>query len=266
LKQAQDTDAMDTPDTNSPIDASKTPTVAHGAPLAVFMGFLFVLDGMRSMGLTNSAETAAWWQRQPELWLYPLQTAATLAVLWFYRKSYTFRPLNGLWLAVLLGVLGIAVWIAPGFLATQFRMNPGVLSFLGFKSRTNGFDPTLLTVSGGTLYWLVVLARFVRLVIAVPLAEEIFWRGFLMRYLVNPDGDFWQVRFGTFHWKSLTIVTALFVAAHSAADYAGAAIFGVLMYFLAVRTKSLAACVLMHAVANLLLGLYVLKTQQWGYW
>ena len=45
-----------------------------------------------------------------------------------------------------------------------------------------------------------------------------------------------------------------------------ALIFGLMMYGLAVRTKSLSACVLMHATANLILGLYVVSTQSWGYW
>jgi membrane protease YdiL (CAAX protease family) len=54
--------------------------------------------------------------------------------------------------------------------------------------------------------------------------------------------------------------------AHASIDYAAAIVFGSLMYWLAVRTKSLAACVLAHAVANLILGVYVMVTQQWGYW
>ena len=36
--------------------------------------------------------------------------------------------------------------------------------------------------------------------------------------------------------------------------------------WVAIRTKSLFACVICHAVANLLLGIYVTLTQQWGYW
>ena len=43
-------------------------------------------------------------------------------------------------------------------------------------------------------------------------------------------------------------------------------VFGSLMYFLCIRRRSLGACVWMHAVANLLLGIYVLKTRQWGFW
>ena len=53
---------------------------------------------------------------------------------------------------------------------------------------------------------------------------------------------------------------------HQPGDYLGALIFGTLMYFLCVRTKSLAACVIMHAIANLILGIYVMKTRLWGFW
>ena len=56
------------------------------------------------------------------------------------------------------------------------------------------------------------------------------------------------------------------MAAHAPVDWTGALGFGTLMYVLAVRSKSLGACVVMHAVANLLLGLYVMWTRQWGFW
>jgi membrane protease YdiL (CAAX protease family) len=34
----------------------------------------------------------------------------------------------------------------------------------------------------------------------------------------------------------------------------------------AYRTKSLSACVLTHATTNLLLGVWIMKTGQWGFW
>jgi uncharacterized protein len=58
----------------------------------------------------------------------------------------------------------------------------------------------------------------------------------------------------------------LVMLAHHPADYAGAFAWGALVYFTAVRTRSLGACVLMHALCNLLLGIYVLKTEKWGFW
>ena len=35
---------------------------------------------------------------------------------------------------------------------------------------------------------------------------------------------------------------------------------------LLVYTKSLGACIIAHAVTNLLLALYVLKTHDWAFW
>lgn len=155
---------------------------------------------------------------------------------------------------------------APGFLFVQFKMALGPLSYLGFSPRTDGFNPVLITQNQAFWYWFIVVLRFLRLVIVVPLVEEIFWRGFLMRFLCDIDGDYWKVPFGKFHWLSLVVVTAMFVMAHAPVDYVAAAVFGILMYGVAVKTKSLTACIVMHATANFILGLYVLSTQQWGYW
>ena len=239
---------------------------AHIAPLVVFMGFLMLLEGLRAIGFSSADSSAVWWHRQPELWLYPVQTIVTLLVLAAYWRQYEFRPFRGISLAVAAGLVGIAVWIAPGCLFERMHMSAGPLQFLGFTSRAGEAPAVLAPQHQSGLYWLTVAMRFVRLVIAVPLAEEIFWRGFLMRYLTQLEGDYWKVPFGTFHWRSFAGVTTGFVLIHASVDYFGAAVFGVLMYWVTVKTKSLTACVVMHAIANLLLGVYVLATQQWGYW
>ena len=245
---------------------SNSKTIAHVAPLGVFMGFLGLLEVLRAIGFATVEDAAVWWRRQPELWLYPLQTVVTLLVLVTSWRHYEFRPYRGIGLGVAAGVVGIALWIAPGFLFERLNMSTSSLSAFGFASRSGGFNPSLVSEHHAALYWSVIVMRFVRMVVAVPLAEEIFWRAFLMRFLADLDGDYWKVPFGTLHWRSLVVVTALFVVAHAPIDYFGATVFGVLMYGVAVKTKSLSACVVMHAVANLLLGIYVLSTQQWGYW
>ena len=131
--------------------------------------------------------------------------------------------------------------------------------------RADGFDPTIFKDSP-FWYAAVLFLRFVRLVVVVPLVEEIFWRGFLMRYAIAGDRSFTSVPFGRHHWRSFGLTTAAFMLVHAKEDWLGALIFGSLMYFLCIRSRSLAACVWMHAVANLLLGIYVLKTRQWGFW
>ena len=105
-----------------------------------------------------------------------------------------------------------------------------------------------------------------RAVVVVSLVEELLWRGFLMRFLLNPDGNYWAGPFGRPSWKSYLIVTALVVFIHGPADWAAALVWGSLMYGCAVWTRSLGACVVMHAVANFLLGWYALSFGKYGLW
>ena len=55
-------------------------------------------------------------------------------------------------------------------------------------------------------------------------------------------------------------------SAASSADWPAAALTGALYNFVAYRTRSLSACVLAHALTNALLGLWILRTGQWGFW
>lgn len=181
--------------------------------------------------------------------IFPLQTLICGVVLLWFWKSYEFSWGRG-WLAgVLAGILVWVIWVSPQ-------------AFFGFAPRTKGFNPDLLAAT--SYYWPTVILRFLRLVIIVPLVEEIFWRGFLMRYLINED--FTKVRFGTYRPLSFFAVALLFMLVHTPADYPAALLTGIIFNLVAVKTGSLSACVLAHAVANFGLGLYVMATKQWGFW
>jgi CAAX prenyl protease-like protein len=153
-------------------------------------------------------------------------------------------------LGAAVGLLAFGVWISPQVL---FHASP----------RLDGFDPEFFGSSGWP-YWTNLAFRLARMVIVVPLLEEIFWRGFLLRYLVHDD--FRRVPFGTFTWTSFIITTAGFCLEHQAMDWPAAAVTGILYNLTACRTRSLLACVVAHAVTNLALALYVLQTRQWGFW
>ena len=45
-----------------------------------------------------------------------------------------------------------------------------------------------------------------------------------------------------------------------------AIVWGLLIAVLLVRTRSLGACIVAHAVTNFLLGAYVLYTREWFFW
>lgn len=233
-------------------------------PLLVFTA-LTALPGM--LRVENSE--LPWHVRAPEHWIYPLQTVVCGILLLLFRRHYIFKPWRGLGLAFVLGVVGIAVWIAPALLREELVRRGFTPAdwwdWLGLAERKEGFDPTIAKDS--TLWFGAVVAmRFARMVLVVPFVEEVFWRGFLMRFLQTEDGQFQRIPFGTHRWATFWIVTLAVMLLHNPVDYPGAFVWGALVYFVAVRTKSLGACVFMHSVGNLALGLYVMKTQQWGFW
>ena len=247
-----------------PMMSRVSPAIAHVLPLVLFT----LLNAVPGLFRIENSELP-WYVRAPEQWVYPLQTLICATALVLFRKHYTLTPLRGLGLAFVLGIVGIAIWIAPALLREELiqrGIKPAAWwEWLGLAERKDGFDPMIAKDS--TLWFSSVVAmRFVRMVLVVPFVEELFWRGFLMRFLLTDDGRFERIAFGTHRWKIFWIVTLGVMLIHNTEDYLGAFVWGALMYFAAVRTKSLGACVFMHAVGNLALGLYVMKTQQWGFW
>ena len=245
-------------------------TKAHVLPLAVFM--LIVIPYALTGWPEWNHPSAPWWRHYPEQWIYPLQTVVAGGLLIFFWRNYELKWSRSVFLGVIMGVIGIGFWILPTQIYTWMDLKEepsGYLKYLGVMPRNDGFNPQdLADEFGGSMwvYWGALLMRFFRAVVVVALIEEIFWRGFLMRFLLDPDRDYWKVPFGKASVKSYFIVTGAFMIAHAPVDYLGAFIFGSLMYWLAVRTKSLLACVVMHGTANLLMGWYALAFSKYGLW
>jgi hypothetical protein len=222
----------------------RSPMAAYTVPFLIFMGGLMLTSALRATG------SEVFWLKHPEYWVYPLQTALCAAALVFYWRQYDFSKRGGLFTATLAGLVVLGVWIAPQ-------------AVFGFPERTEGFDPTVFG-EGSALYWMTLVARFTRLVVIVPLVEEIFWRGFLMRSLVRED--FEKARIGEFQWKAFLLVAVFFMLVHSMADWPAAFLCGLVYNFVAVKTRSLSACVVAHGLTNLGLGAYIMATRQWGFW
>lgn len=216
-------------------------------PFAVFMAGLALVS---AVGVFAPEQGGGLWVSDPKYWVYPLQTVVCGALLVWFWKSYAWGERWHVAAGVVAGAVVLGIWIAPQWL-------------FGAEARTDGFNPDTFANSPA-LWWATVALRFVRLVVVVPLLEEIFWRGFLLRYVVKED--FTNVPFGTFSTFSFGIVTVMFALAHWGPDFVPALLTGAIYNFVAVRTKSLASCVIAHAFTNLGLGLYIMQTRQWGFW
>lgn len=193
---------------------------------------------------------------EPMYWVFPLQTVVCLGLLIRWWREYDFAWRRGWGWGVIVGVVALGVWISPQELFHAER-------------RLGGFD--LWHFGGGAAFQWNAAFRILRLVVVVPLLEELFWRGFLMRHLARDPFDEVPVghrAVGPFIWVAL-----FFGFAHwgpgawpPGPDFLPAVITGLLYNGLACATRSLGACVIAHATTNALLGVYIFRTQQWGFW
>lgn len=225
---------------------------AYLAPFLAFMGLLALGEIVAHF----FEGRAIWIASAPRYWIFPLQTVVCSALLLRYWRAYQWRPPVRLAFTLSIGLLVFIIWISPQV-------------FFGAAPRLEGFDPGFF--GGGAAWFLNSALRWLRLVLVVPLLEEIFWRGFLLRYLIREPFD--AVPFGTFSWRSFAWVTVFFALAHYGAgfwppgpDFGPALFTGALYNLVAYRTRSLSACVLAHAFTNCLLGVYINSTGQWGFW
>ncbi len=195
-------------------------------------------------------------------WLYGVKTICVAGVIfWVWKRlpQFKVRFLLG---SCAVGLVVFGVWVAlDPFLPWLDGMSLTFGDRANWGAREGGFRPFEF-VSDSFLVWAVVALRLAGAVLVVPVMEELFWRGWLQRWLVSED--FTKVEIGTFTWTSFIIVSVAFAFVHPQVFVAFLA--GVILGWWVVRTKSLWDVVLAHAVANLALGIFVLLSGRWYLW
>ena len=185
--------------------------------------------------------------------LYVVKTLLVAAALWFfrhqYKKDYAPRLSFGEFiLAICCGLLVLVLWIVPEGIFYQFA--PG-----------DGFNPYAMTTSKTAAIALIAV-RLAGAALVVPVMEELFWRSFLMRYLI--DVDFRVVAIGAYSALSFFGTAVLFGLEHHRIIVG--IIAGLLYGLLLLRQKKLQGVTVAHAVTNLGLGVYVISTGSWAFW
>lgn len=194
---------------------------------------------------------------QPSPTWYPIAYAVRVAIVaamaWYYRATWKdLRPAPG--------VVSTLLAIATGLLVTLLWVGlDGHYPALPFLGHRGSFDPSRMSQAGRLGFY---AARMTGLVLLVPLVEELFWRSFLIRWLIDPD--FRRVPIGRVTLMSAAVTSVLFAMAHP--EWLPALLTGALWAWLLHRTKSLSACVMSHVVANLALGIYVIEYGAWKFW
>jgi len=211
---------------------SDNPTVAYLVPFLTILG-----AGMIAGALSGSFE-----------WLYPLRFFAAAGVLWMFRAKYSSLDWRVGWLGPAIGMGVFLLWIAIDRLTGAPAANA---------------MPKVLAASSAVARITWISFRVLAAGVTVPIAEELAFRGYLLRRLISQD--FESVPFSRFTWLSLLVSSVLFGALHGSLWFAGI-VAGLLYAFAMIRRGRIGEAVAAHATTNVLLAAYVLLYSQWHLW
>ncbi len=220
--------------------AGLRPAIPYVAPFAVLIGFLALHAVWPFSALAEQL----------------LALAILIPVTWFFARRVTDFHTSSSILSVTIGVAIFFLWIAPDTLFPAYR-HSGL-----FENGVTGFARSSLS-QAARRDPLTLSLRAARAVVIVPVAEELFWRGWVMRWLISPD--FTRIPLGAFRWSAFLITALLFASEHGPYWDVGL-VTGLILNAWMVRTKNLADLMVAHAAANACLSAYVIAAGKWEYW
>jgi hypothetical protein len=158
----------------------------------------------------------------------------------------------------------VVIWIVLCQLRLEARLLAplGLDEILGFGKRP-AYNPLEQLKDTPAWAYTFLAIRFVGLALVVPIIEEFFLRGFLMRFVMSDR--WWEVPFGEATRAAILVGTLFPMLTHMGEIFAAAAWFS-LVTWLMIRTRNIWDCVAAHAVTNFLLGVYVVTQGQWQLW
>jgi exosortase E/protease (VPEID-CTERM system) len=178
--------------------------------------------------------------------LYLLRLAAGVAALAYYRMRLIGLDWRFSWRGPLVGVLTFIVWVVAGKILMTPSDMPEPLSALSPMLRSG---------------W--IASRALTAIAIVPIAEELAYRGYLMRRLIS--ADFESISFSAVRWPVLALTSAVFGMTHGAMWAAGIAA-GWLYGWLVCTTGRIGESMAAHATTNGLLAAFVIFGGQWQFW
>lgn len=188
-----------------------------------------------------------------------IRGVGSLAVFWALRHHLPPLGRPHWWIA--LGVGALAAW---GWVAGQYASDAlGLPRWLPFYPGGGAWQDPRFELGASDLFRTTWTCRLLVACIAVPVVEEIFWRGFMLRALINWQ-HFERIPLGTFTWVSF-IGTSLLSMFQHPANW-GVSIFCWMLFNLVFYwTRSLLCLILLHGVTNFILYLLVSRTGDWAF-
>jgi exosortase E/protease (VPEID-CTERM system) len=215
---------------------SAAPEATHNPTATYLMPLLAILAaGALSHAMSGGFES-----------FYALRLVAGVGILALYHHRLWALDWRWSWRGPVLGVVIFVFWIVCAHFLLPAAAMPEKLAAMSPEWRG---------------IW--ITSRVAAAVLTVPVAEELAYRGFLMRRLSNPD--FESVPFRSVAWLPLAVTAVVFGLAHGALWLPGI-VAGMAFGLIVVRRGSLGEAVAAHVTTNALIAATVLGAGQWQLW
>jgi CAAX prenyl protease-like protein len=223
----------------SPLDGKENSTLAWVGPFAVFMLWL---------GIDKYVPLANPWKEV-------VRDAILVASILGFSARVLPRSAPKWMASIALGLVVFVMWIVPDLVVPTWRSHAIFQNDILGKLKTS-IPPQELTP-------LMLVLRVIRASLLVPILEELFWRGWLPRWL--QDNRFTRVPLGQYTPFAFWATAALFGIEHGPFWDVGF-LCGIIYNWWMKRTRSLGDLVLVHATTNFALSMYIIASQRWTFW
>lgn len=213
----------------------QSPSLVRTIPFAIFLGLTFC------QGQFGEAS---------RYWFYLAKIVMGAWMLWIVRPWIAEMRWAVSWEAIGVGVVVFAIWIG---LDPFYPKLPGA---------GTPWNPQSQFGKHSTLATLFIGVRLIGVTLVVPPLEEVFYRSFVYRWIVNPD--FRSVPLGRFAWMPFLVTSAVFGFEHH--EWLAGILCGFAYQGLVCWKKRLGDAMTAHALTNFLLGVYVIWKGAWNFW
>lgn len=213
----------------------RTPSVSRVAPFVIFAALT------SAQGQFDEAS---------RYWFYLAKTFVGAWLIWAVWPVVTEMRWKFSLEAVGVGVGVIVMWIGID------SLYPKILG------QSTPWNPHRQFGEGSALAWLFIVVRVLGSTLVVPCMEEMFYRSFVYRYVIQPN--FEAVSLQKFHKISFLVTSILFGLVHY--EWLAGILCGFAYQYLVLKHGRLGEAMTAHAVSNLLLGFWVIFKGAWNFW
>lgn len=204
----------------------------------------------------------------PDYWLYAAKILIAAALLWWLRPRLPEMKWSFSWMAVAVGVSIAVIWEllarhVPGLgRIYDIAVNSATGKPMPDAKPPESWTPLVVFKDAPVLAWSFIAIRVLARSLLIPMIEEVFFRSFVYRYIINPQ--FLSISLATRHLTAWLATSALFAVVHPD-QWLGGLICGLAYQWLVFRSGRLGDAILAHAITNGLLSAWVIFQGTWDF-